>query len=91
MKTHNLKLSIDFCDDVLSGEKNFEVRKNDRGFQTGDLIRFIPTDGISYRKLDGITIEHAKHEISERTYRIKYILNGWGIKNGYVVLGIEEV
>lgn len=96
MKTHNLKLSIDFCDDVLSGEKTFEVRKNDRGFQTGDLIRFIPTDGTSYSSLDGTVREHAKHEIakheiSERTYMIKYILNGWGIKNGYVVLGIEEV
>lgn len=91
MKRHELKLNIEFCDDVLNGKKTFEVRKNDRGFQTGDLIRFIPTDGTSYRKLDGRTIEHAKHEISERTYRIKYILNGWGIKNGYVVLGIEEV
>lgn len=91
MKRHELKLNIEFCDDVLNDKKTFEVRKNDRGFQTGDLIRFIPTDGTSYRKLDGRTIEHAKHEISERTYMIKYILNGWGIKNGYVVLGIEEV
>lgn len=48
MKTHDLKLSVEFCDAVLSGEKTFEVRKNDRGFQTGDLIRFIPTDGKSY-------------------------------------------
>jgi hypothetical protein len=84
MKTHNLKLSIEFCDAVLSGEKIFEVRKNDRGFQTGDLIRFIPTDG------DGTVREHAKHEISGHTYKITYILNGWGIKNGYVVLGIRE-
>lgn len=80
MKTHDLKLNIEFCDAVLSGEKNFEVRKNDRGFQTGDLIRFIPTDGT----------EHAQHEISGHTYKITYILNGWGIKNGYVVLGIRE-
>lgn len=91
MKTHELKLDIEFCDAVLSKQKTFEVRKNDRGFQTGDLIRFTPTDGISYRSLDGTVREHAKHEISERTYMIKYILNGWGIKNGYVVLGIEEV
>lgn len=82
MKTHDLKLSIEFCDAVLSGEKAFEVRKNDRGFQTGDLIRFIPTDGT--------VREHAKHEISGHTYKITYILNGWGIKNGYVVLGIRE-
>lgn len=90
MKTHNLKLSIEFCDAVLSGEKTFEVRKNDRGFQTGDLIRFIPTDGTSYRSSDGTVREHAKHEISGHTYKITYILNGWGIKNGYVVLGIKE-
>ena len=90
MKTHNLKLSIEFCDAVLSGEKTFEVRKNDRGFQTGDLIRFIPTDVTSYRSSDGTVREHAKHEISGHTYKITYILNGWGIKNGYVVLGIRE-
>jgi hypothetical protein len=90
MKTHNLKLSIEFCGAVLNGEKTFEVRKNDRGFQTGDLIRFIPTDGTSYHSLDGTVREHAKHEISEHTYKITYILNGWGIKNGYVVLGIKE-
>lgn len=82
MKTHDLKLNTEFCDAVLSGEKTFEVRKNDRGFQTGDLIRFIPTDGT--------VREHTKHEISGHTYKITYILNGWGIKNGYVVLGIRE-
>lgn len=91
MKTHELKLNIEFCDAVLSGEKNFEVRKNDRGFQTGDLIRFIPTDGKSCSNLDGATREYVKHEISEHTYKITYILNGWGIKNGYVALGIRRI
>lgn len=78
MKTHNLKLSIEFCDDVLNGKKNFEIRNNDRGYQTGDLIKFIPTND-------------KKHEISNHTYRIKYILSGWGLKNGFVALAIEEV
>ena len=91
MKTHDLKLNTEFCDAVLNGEKTFEVRKNDRGFQTGDLIRFIPTDGKSYHSSDGTVREHAKHEISGHTYKITYILNGWGIKNGYVVLGIKEI
>lgn len=91
MKTHELKLNIEFCDAVLSGEKNFEVRKNDRGFQTGDLIRFIPTDGKSYSDLDDTTREHVKHEVSKHTYKITYILNGWGIKNGYVALGIKRI
>lgn len=91
MKTHELKLNIEFCDAVLSGEKNFEVRKNDRGFQTGDLIRFIPTDGKPCSDLDGAVREYIKHDISEHTYKITYILNGWGIKDGYVVLGIKKM
>ena len=91
MKTHNLKLYIEFCDDVLNGIKTFEIRKNDRGFQTGDLIQFTPTDGVSYVDLDGNERQHAEHPISEKLYKIKYILNGWGLKNGYVALGIEEV
>lgn len=80
MKTHNLKLSIEFCDAVLSGEKTFEVRKNDRGFQTGDLIRFIPTDGTSYRNSDGTVREHAKHEISGTYTLICCARNKGGIR-----------
>lgn len=91
MKTHNLKLNIEFCDDVLNGIKTFEIRKNDRGFQTGDLIKFIPTDGIVCVDYNGNEKQHAQHQISEKTYKIKYILNGWGLKNGFVALAIEEV
>lgn len=30
MKTHEIKLRLEFCDAVLNGEKTFEIRKNDR-------------------------------------------------------------
>lgn len=33
----------------------------------------------------------AIHVISNRRYRITYVLSGWGLKNGYVAFGIEEV
>ena len=39
-KTHNLKIRKDFADAVYSGEKTFEIRENDRGFQKGDIIIF---------------------------------------------------
>lgn len=91
MKTHKLKLNIEFCDDVMIGAKSFEIRENDRGFQTGDLIKFIPTDGTYYVDLDGRETQHAHHPISDKTYKIKYVLNGWGLKNGFVALAIEEV
>lgn len=83
MKIHKLELNINFCDDVLSGEKSFEIRENDRGFQKGDHIKFISVEANS-----GI---RAYHEIEKREYEITYVLNGWGLKNGYVVLGIKEV
>lgn len=39
MKIHELKLDIKYFDDVKSGKKNFEVRKNDRDFQVGDILK----------------------------------------------------
>ncbi|MGV8956606.1 DUF3850 domain-containing protein [Lactococcus lactis] len=38
MKTHELKLDIKYFEDVKSGKKNFEIRKNDRDFQVGDIL-----------------------------------------------------
>ena len=38
MKTHELKLDIRYFDDVKSGKKNFEIRKNDSDFKVGDIL-----------------------------------------------------
>ena len=38
MKTHELKLDINYFDEVKSGKKNFEIRKNDRNLQVGDVL-----------------------------------------------------
>lgn len=78
---HTLKLQKRFCDAVFSGEKTFEVRYNDRGFQRGDRVRFIAMDGE-------ITI--VDHPINNLIYEITYVLSGWGIKEDYVVFGIKQ-
>lgn len=83
--THKIKLNINFCDVVLSGDKCFEVRRNDRGYQKGDLIKFIPWQGLSV----GYSVPH---ELDHKTYEITYVLSGYaGIKDGYCVFGIKEV
>lgn len=82
MKTHNLKLNIEFCEDVLRGKKTFEIRYNDRGYQTGDLIKFKAVNNKG---------NYIPNIIENRFYKITYILSGWGLKDGYVALGIEEV
>lgn len=83
MKVHNIKLNIEFCDAVLNGEKTFEIRENDRGYQKGDHIRFKPVPLSPYQSLP-------HHAIEKREYEITYVLNGWGLKDGFVALAIKE-
>lgn len=73
---HIIKILEDFADAVVSGEKTFEIRENDRGYQKGDYVVFKTIPG---------------HPIEQKVYKITYVINGWGLKNGYVAFGIKEV
>lgn len=84
MKTHEIKLRLEFCDAVLNGEKTFEIRKNDRGYQKGDHIKFIP---VSVKVFETPTF----HEIANKEYEITYVLSGWNINEGYVIFSIKEI
>ena len=82
MKIHRLKIMKDFADAVIGGEKTFEIRKNDRGYQKGDIIIFDVRDDMMCQ---------LKHPLNLMTYEITYVLNGWGLENGYVALAIKRV
>lgn len=82
MKTHKIKIQQEFAEDVLSGRKNFEVRYNDRSYQTGDKIQFSVVNHFS------ITLQG--HELSNKEYVITYMLSGFGIKEDWVVFGFKE-
>ena len=81
MKIHEIKLQEEFCDDVYEGRKTFEVRNNDRGYQTGDYVRFKSMAGMI----------HFIHPIEKKLYQITYVLSGWHIPQDYVVFSIKEV
>jgi hypothetical protein len=78
---HILKLNSNFAMAVLKGLKTFEIRKNDRGFQTGDHIIFKVVDDSGREQ---------SHELNNIDYVITYVLSGWGIQEGYVALGIRK-
>lgn len=40
MKFHELKIKQEYWDAIRSGIKPFEIRKNDRDFQVGDIVNF---------------------------------------------------
>ncbi len=100
MKTHTLKVEHEYMDAVNSGEKSFEVRRDDRGFQKGDrliLCRYgVERDCIAHNQ--GFMDERGKvvssyptNDAVDRCERtISYVLTGgqFGIEPGYVVLGI---
>ena len=82
---HKIKLKKQFCDAVNEGKKNFEVRFNDRGYQTGDLIQFLPVN------IENDFVSYIEHPVQEKTYEITYVLSGNGIKENFVVFGIREM
>jgi len=82
MKTHELKTWPEYFKAVKEGVKKFEVRKNDRDFKVGDLVRLNEYDPET-EELSG----------DWEVFEISYILKGpeFGIKNGYCVISLGSV
>ena len=80
MGEHVLKIYPKYFDDILEGNKNFEIRKNDRDFRVGDYIILREWDNIHY---SGRQIR------AKITYMLddKFI----GLADGYVAMGIKVI
>lgn len=86
---HELKSWPEFFAPILSGEKTFELRVNDRKFKVGDVIRLREYDDRS----ETYTGRTAKK-------RITYIADGIGpgsitplrgLSRGYAILALADV
>lgn len=73
---HKLKIDDFYYDQIIGGDKNFEVRYNDRGYQKDDHIQFLEEDGAFGR---------------EGLWKINYVHSGLGLKEMFVVLAIERI
>ncbi len=77
-KVHDVKLGTTFFDDVKTGRKTFELRKNDRGYKEGDTI-------VLHEYKDGTTTGRTI------TKKIVYILEDFtGLEDDYCILGLGE-
>jgi hypothetical protein len=76
---HYLKTEKEYYQDVERGVKTFELRKNDRNFQVGDMLFLCET----------IAGEHTGNRLPP--LEITYILHGgkYGLQEGYCILGIK--
>lgn len=81
MKIHELKILPEYYDAVRFGDKRFEIRKNDRDYHTGDILRLKEWDGKQYtgEELDAV-VRYIYHGIDE-----------YGLAEGYCVLSIDTM
>ena len=77
MKNHELKIAPEFFEAIAAGEKTFELRKEDRGFNVGDVL------WLREWKDD----RHTGRELKKRA---TYLLSGWGLSSGYVCIALGE-
>lgn len=80
MTVHYLKIKPEYYKDVECGLKTFELRKNDRDFQIGDVLMLIKLDNKG-NETDQVT-----------RVKVTYILKDcpqYGLKDGYAILGID--
>lgn len=90
MKNHTLKCDKEMYDRVRSGEKTFEVRKDDRHFQTGDTVVLDPykTDGPF--PMAPTPPGYGEPERTPLTFTIGFVLRGgqFGLEPGYVAFSL---
>lgn len=80
--THNLKIWPPFFQAVLDGKKTFELRKNDRDFQEGDVLLLNEWDPEK-------NLYTGRHHAA----CIGYVLRGgpFGVREGYAALSLLPV
>lgn len=77
-RRHRLKLAKMFFNAVDTGKKSFELQKNDRNYQIGDIL-----------ELHEMSDEEETGRVTEK--QVIYILEGFkGLEEGYCILGLEE-
>ena len=75
---HELKTYPKYFQETIEGNKLFEIRKNDRNFQVGDVLLLKEWDNIKY----------TGREVGAM---VTYILDDKfiGLAEGYVALGLQ--
>lgn len=95
--THNLKTLPQYFDKLKEGQKNFEIRLNDRDYQVGDILKLIYyCEKTDLRKRimesdDGEPLLDEQPLFIER--KVTYIMHGpkYGLKKGWVIMQLQKI
>jgi hypothetical protein len=81
-KTHELKTWPQYFNEIINGNKTFEIRKDDRGYKKGDILHL--------REYNQLLDEYTGNQIKKT---VSYILMGgnFGLEKGYVIMGLKDM
>ncbi|MBT7152998.1 MAG: DUF3850 domain-containing protein [Deltaproteobacteria bacterium] len=85
MIVHHLKILPEYYAAIVSNEKRFELRKNDRSFQVGDFLLLLEFDIATQRPTERwIKAEVVYHLEGER-------VSDYGLKKGYCCMSLNVI
>ena len=81
--THELKILPNYFNDIMFGNKRFEIRKNDRGFNDGDKLIL--------KEWSTLRNGYTGNEITALVDYIHYGNGDFGLAEGYCVMGLTDI
>lgn len=84
MRVHRLKSWARFWDAVFQGNKTFEIRKDDRDFEVGDILELVRVAQVSPHE----PTDEPPRILYKRVSYISCSVPAFGLEPGYVVLAL---
>ncbi len=80
-KIHEIKIYPTYYQAIARGEKTFELRKNDRNYKVGDVLKLKEWDGENF----------TGHRMMRKITYIYHGANKYGLSEGFCILSIKKV
>ena len=78
-KVHEIRLAATYFDDVCSGKKSFELRKNDRHYKVGDILEMMEfKDGKNTGRMVRVLVTFLLEDYT-------------GLEDGYCIMSIQVI
>ncbi len=94
-KCHDLKTDSEVFQAVISGEKTWEIRYDDRGFKVGDMVQLRETkySGSEMRGTSEMMGKPLQYTGGSILADITYILRGpvYGLADGWAIMTIKPL